>query len=72
MFLSRHPGFFIFVWRVRSKAGWVSARRSGITRFAAPSRMISPAVGDAETGISAARAMPAITTVTGNIWMLDT
>jgi hypothetical protein len=36
-----------------------------------PHLMISPRVGETEIGIAARRAMLTLTTVTGNIWMLD-
>ena len=42
-----------------------------ITQFDSSGQMISPDVGETETGISARRAMLTMATVTGSIWMLD-
>jgi hypothetical protein len=42
-----------------------------VTHFDAPGLVISPDVVGSEMGISAHRSMVTMTTVTGNIWMLD-
>ena len=72
-FLSRSPGAFFNLWGIRfdPEGGQPVGAPFTITRFDSPGQMISPDVGETETGISARHAMLTMATVTGNIWMLD-
>jgi len=72
-FISNQHSSFFNLWGVRidAKTGEASGDPFVITRFDSPHLMISPRVGETEIGIAARRAMLTLTTVTGNIWMLD-
>ena len=73
-FLSRHSGtFYQLLGRpVRRRTGPPCRRaiHDHALRLAQPDDLPNN-IGDIETGISAARAMLTMASVTGNIWMLD-
>jgi serine/threonine protein kinase/Tol biopolymer transport system component len=72
-FLSRHQTSFYNLWGIRfdPDRGKPVGEPFMVTRFDSPGLVISPLIGDSEIGISARRAMLTMTTVSGNIWMLD-
>ena len=72
-FLSRRNSAYFNLWGVRfdRERGRPVGEPFAISHFESRGRMISPDMGNTETGISANRALLTLATVKGNIWMLD-
>ena len=72
-FISTRPTSLFNLWGVRfdPEAGKTVGQPFVLSHFDSPGRMISPHTDRTELGIASRRAVIALRSVSGSIWMLD-
>ncbi len=72
-FISRRPASYFNLWAIRfdPERGTPAGQPFALTKFDSPSLVISPDMPQSDMDVSSRHAVLTMTTVTGNIWMLD-